>query len=57
MKIKEFACRDCTDEGLKAVELEVNAFTTTHNTIDIKVNTISNNFGFVILYTVLYKEE
>lgn len=56
MKIKNFLCDKINPERLKAIEAEINEFITTHNTIDVKVNTASNNFGAVIIYTVLYKE-
>lgn len=57
MKIKNFVCDKICEENLKKIETEINAFTTTNKTVDVKVNTASNNFGAVIVYTVLYQEE
>lgn len=57
MKIKNFLCDKINPEKLKEIEKEINEFITTHSTVDVKINTASNNFGAVIIYTVLYKEE
>ena len=57
MKIKNFVCDKICEENLKKIEAEINAFTTTNKTVDVKVSTASNNFGAVIVYTVLYQEE
>lgn len=57
MKIKNFSCTQVNQDNLDKIAAEVNEFTTTHNTIDIKVNAVANNFGCVIIYTVLYQEE
>ena len=57
MKIKIFRCGQIDDTHLKAIEEDVNDFVSTHNTIDIKVNCSSNNYGTVLIYTVLYRGE
>ena len=57
MKIKNFMCNKICDDNLKKIEDEVNAFITTNKTVDVKVSTASNNFGAIVIYTVLYQEE
>jgi len=57
MKIKTFICTKINQEHLKNVEKEVNAFTAKHKVVDIKVNTTSNNYGAVVVYTVIYEGE
>ena len=57
MKIKTFICTKINQEHLKSIEKEVNAFTAKHKVVDIKVNTTSNNYGAVVVYTVIYEGE
>lgn len=57
MKIKSFTCTRINEENLKAFDNEINKFTTTHCIVDIKVSTLTNNFGGVIVYTVIYEED
>jgi archaellum biogenesis ATPase FlaH len=57
MKIKTFKCDKISDETLKSTEKAVNDFLKNHKSIDIKVSTFCNNFGAVLIYTVLYEEE
>jgi hypothetical protein len=57
MKIKTFKCDKITDETLKSTEKAVNDFLKNHKSIDVKVSTFCNNFGAVLIYTVLYEEE
>ena len=56
MKIKNFICKNVTPDGLIAIEKEVNDFLENHEgSIDVKVSTICNNLGFMLIYTVLYE--
>lgn len=57
MKIKIFSCNNITPEGLAATEKEINTFLAERHIVDIKINSICDNFGLVFLYTVLYKED
>ncbi len=57
MKIETFICDKLNETSLKAIEKTINAFTTSHKTVDIKVNTAVNSYGAIIIYTVLYEEE
>ena len=56
MKIKTFICNEINDKGLQKVEKEINDFTSSHETTDIKISTCCNSFTPVILYCVIYKE-
>ena len=44
MKIKNFSCTQVNQDNLDKIAAEVNEFTTTHNTVDIKVNTAVNSY-------------
>ena len=57
MKIKTFMCDKINEEGLKKAEKEVNDFTSSNETTDIKISTCCNSFCSVILYCVIYKEK
>lgn len=57
MKIKTFKCDKITDIELQKIEKEVNDFTTSHNTVDVKVTSCCNSFGWVIIYCVIYNED
>ena len=57
MKIKNFVCKNVNQDGLDIIEKEINSFTTTHDVIDIKISSVCNNFGFAVVYSVLYKED
>ena len=57
MKIKNFSYSNINDAMLQLAEEEVNAFTQMHNTVDIKVSCICNQFGSAIVYTIIYKGE
>ena len=57
MKIKNFICHQINSKGLKIIEDEVNDFTTTHEVMDVKVSILCNQFGSVVIYTVIYKGE
>ena len=56
MKIKNFVCDKFNEEELKKVECEINEFTSTHDTIDIKISSCCNSFGWLVIYAVIYKE-
>ena len=56
-KIKTFKTEDFSPEGLKKIENEINAFTRSHNTLDIKVTSCCNSFGWLLVYCVIYEEE
>lgn len=55
-KIKNFVCDKFNEEELKKVECEINEFTSTHDTIDIKISSCCNSFGWLVIYGVIYKE-
>lgn len=57
MKIKTFICDKINRESLIVIEKEVNMFTMSHEVTDIKINTVANNFGAVIIYTIIYEGE
>ena len=57
MKIKIFKCSAINTDGLNEIEEKVNHFTSTHNTVDVKVTCTANKYGAVLLYTVLYRGE
>ena len=45
-KIKHFKLENFKPEELQKIEDEVNAFTTTHNVLDVKVTSCCNSFGW-----------
>ena len=56
MKTKNFSY--CTSEkDLQKAEVEVNAFTQSHDVTDIHVSTLCNQFGSAIIYTIVYEGE
>ena len=56
-KIKNFKCEQFTPEGLQGVEDKINEFTRTHDTLDIKVTSCCNSFGWMVMYAVIYEED
>lgn len=57
MKIKIFKCDKICNECLRNIEKEINTFSEKHKIINVMVNTVSNNFGAVIIYSLLYEEQ
>ena len=47
-KIKHFKLENFKPEELQKIEDDINAFTSTHNTIDVKVTSCCNSFGWSI---------
>lgn len=56
-KVEIFMCNQINSDNLKTIEREINNFTATHDVIDIKVNTVGNQYGAIVIYTVCYKED
>lgn len=58
-KIKHFKLENFKLEELQKIEDEINAFTITHDVLDIKVTSSSccNSFKWIMIYIVIYQEE
>lgn len=56
-KIKHFKLDNFKPEELQAIENEINEFTRTHDVVDIKITSCCNNFGWLMMYVVIYREE
>lgn len=56
-KIKHFKLENFKPEELQKIEDDINAFISTHNTIDIKVTSCCNSFGWLMMYVVIYEED
>lgn len=57
MKIKTFVCNRTNEEGLKAIDNEINSFIINHDVKDIKITSIANNFGSGVIYAVIYNDK
>ena len=56
IKLIPFKLENFKPEELQKLEEEVNAFTTTHNVIDVKITSCCNSFGWLMMYVVLYTD-
>lgn len=56
VKIKNFKLDKFSPDELQKFEDEVNAFTATHDVIDVKITSCCNSFGWLMMYAVLYTE-